>query len=566
MITKNTLSKLGVLLALSIPNHLSSTLLAQGTAFTYQGRLTDAGSLPSGSYDLRLGVYDATGAGNQYGSTLTNRPVAVTNGLFTVIVDFGPGVFAGANLWLEIGVRTNGSTGAYTVLSPRQALTPTPYAVYAGTATLASNASAATSLALPYSGTASSSSSLFTLDNSGTGPAATFLGNVGIGTTTPNATLNVNGGVRIDGTGSNLRLAGGDGGAGGTEISFASDADGLGGGGGLALRAFGAGTTRALSVAQSDNENNRLLSVSYNGNVGIGTTSPGYTLDVAGQINASGAFSASSAYTGTYGTIITVPYYGRQRLLSSDWSSATGDYVDLEVPGNDGAGNVLRITSHGNVGIGTTAPSKELEVHSLSGDAQIGVQSGDAGGVLWTMQSSQVNNIALNGAFQIIDRSANVTGLTIYPSDHRVAVRVLEIDGGSDVAEPFHISTEEAPKGSVVIIDEENAGQLKLSDRAYDNRVAGIVSGANGIHPGLTLSQQGALDSGQNVALSGRVYVLADATSSPIKPGDLLTSSDTPGHCMKVTDRLRAQGAVIGKAMSSLKEGRGMVLVLVTLE
>src|SRR5207249_466005 len=109
-------------------------------------------------------------------------------------------------------------------------------------------------------------------------------------------------------------------------------------------------------------------------------------------------------------------------------------------------------------------------------------------------------------------------------------------------------------------------GKLKLSDQAYDNRVAGIVSGANGINPGIALHQDGALEGGQNVALSGRVYVLADATSGAIHPGDLLTTSDTPGHAMRVTEHAKAQGAILGKAMSALKEGKGMVLVLVTLQ
>jgi hypothetical protein len=108
------------------------------------------------------------------------------------------------------------------------------------------------------------------------------------------------------------------------------------------------------------------------------------------------------------------------------------------------------------------------------------------------------------------------------------------------------------------------AGQL--SDRAYDSRVAGIVSGANGINPGIALHQDGALEGGQNVALSGRVYVLVDASSGAIKPGDLLTTSDTPGHAMKLSDHTRTQGAVLGKAMSSLRQGKGLVLVLVTLQ
>jgi hypothetical protein len=134
------------------------------------------------------------------------------------------------------------------------------------------------------------------------------------------------------------------------------------------------------------------------------------------------------------------------------------------------------------------------------------------------------------------------------------------------VAEPFEISEENIPKGAVVIIDEDHPGRLKLSDRAYDKRVAGIISGANGIQPGITLSQQGALEGGENVALSGRVYALADATGEPIRPGDMLTTSTTPGHVMKASDSAQSYGAVIGKAMSSLKEGRGLVLVLVSLQ
>jgi hypothetical protein len=124
----------------------------------------------------------------------------------------------------------------------------------------------------------------------------------------------------------------------------------------------------------------------------------------------------------------------------------------------------------------------------------------------------------------------------------------------------------EIEKGSVVVIDEDHPGQLKLSHRAYDTQVAGIVSGANGVKPGISLHQDGVMDSGENVALSGRVYVLADAASGPIKPGDLLTTSDTPGCAMKVTDHSKAQGAILGKAMGSLNEGKGKVLVLVTLQ
>jgi hypothetical protein len=140
------------------------------------------------------------------------------------------------------------------------------------------------------------------------------------------------------------------------------------------------------------------------------------------------------------------------------------------------------------------------------------------------------------------------------------------ITGGADVAEPFKMGGGEIQKGSVMVIDGEHPGELKLSTTAYDTRVAGIVSGANGINPGIALQQEGRLEGGQNVALSGRVYVLADASYGAIKPGDMLTTSSTPGHAMKVSDHARAQGAILGKAMSGLGKGTGMVLVLVTLQ
>jgi hypothetical protein len=164
--------------------------------------------------------------------------------------------------------------------------------------------------------------------------------------------------------------------------------------------------------------------------------------------------------------------------------------------------------------------------------------------------------------------STNGTRDTVFSVDNNgmTTVRVITITGGSDLAEPFAMGDGQIPKGSVVVIDEENPGKLKLSDRPYDQRVAGIVSGANGINPGIALHQEGALEGTQNVALTGRVYVLADAASSPIRPGDLLTTSVTPGHAMKASDHAKAQGAIIGKAMTSLKTGHGLVLVLVSLQ
>jgi hypothetical protein len=106
---------------------------AQSTAFTYQGRLGDHGAAANGGYDFLFSLYDASTNGNQIGDTLTGIGVSVTNGLFTEVMDFGSSIFTGADRWLQIGVRTNGSTN-FSLLSPRQALTPEPYAIYAGTA------------------------------------------------------------------------------------------------------------------------------------------------------------------------------------------------------------------------------------------------------------------------------------------------------------------------------------------------------------------------------------------------------------------------------------------------
>ena len=106
---------------------------ANGTAFIYQGRLTDGGAAANGAYDFRFILYDAAVGGAQIGSIVSKDDVVVSAGLFTATLDFG-GVFNGTALFLDIAVRPGASSGLYTTLSPRQALTPAPYAHYATTA------------------------------------------------------------------------------------------------------------------------------------------------------------------------------------------------------------------------------------------------------------------------------------------------------------------------------------------------------------------------------------------------------------------------------------------------
>ena len=102
---------------------------AQSFAFTYQGHLTDGGAQANGAYDLQFGLYTTNADGSPVGGLITNSGVAVTSGLFMATLDFGD-VFNGSAMWLEIGVRSHGSTGPFVILFPRQNLSPAPFALY----------------------------------------------------------------------------------------------------------------------------------------------------------------------------------------------------------------------------------------------------------------------------------------------------------------------------------------------------------------------------------------------------------------------------------------------------
>jgi hypothetical protein len=121
------------LLALATLNLPRGSAYAQGTTFSYQGRLNGAGTPAEGIYDLQFTVYDAGTNGNLAAGPLTNAAVAISNGLFTIALDFGPGVFDGSARWLDIGVRTNGG-GVFATLAPRQPVLPIPYAILANSA------------------------------------------------------------------------------------------------------------------------------------------------------------------------------------------------------------------------------------------------------------------------------------------------------------------------------------------------------------------------------------------------------------------------------------------------
>jgi hypothetical protein len=146
----------------------------------------------------------------------------------------------------------------------------------------------------------------------------------------------------------------------------------------------------------------------------------------------------------------------------------------------------------------------------------------------------------------------------------------------ADCAEDFDISeleSESIGAGTVMVLTEN--GSLQSSYREYDRKAAGIVSGAKGYKPALILDRQQSQYNNQNdknkkvrlpIALMGKVYCKVDATHSSIEIGDLLTTSSRRGHAMKAEDPMKAFGAVIGKALGSLKDGLGMIPVLVTLQ
>jgi hypothetical protein len=304
------------------------------------------------------------------------------------------------------------------------------------------------------------------------------------------------------------------------------------------------------------------MRITSDGKVGIMTSDPAYLLSISDQI---GVEISSSPNSG-------VIRFGD----NTGWKMHIGR--KKESPGSglnhDAEGALMTIVDNGNVGIGTTNPSVKLHIKdesSMWGNPRILVENTQIyDQVVLGFRSSGIYDWEFacmnDGNFVITDVQSGYTKLIIHPgASGAVAVPVLQITGGSDLAEPFPIA-ETLEEGTVVIIDENDPGNLIKSNQPYDKKVAGIVSGAGGIEPGLTLKQEGVMEGTQNIALSGRVYVKATAENGAIKPGDRLTTSSIPGHAMKATDDVLCPGSVIGKAMSSLEEGEGLVLVLVNLQ
>ena len=323
------------------------------------------------------------------------------------------------------------------------------------------------------------------------------------------------------------------------------------------------------------------MSISQAGNVGIGlgTNQASTLLEVNGKIRADGGSVSIQPSTGFFsndglvwgdGGLPGINTGAESPFLAGFLGGAVGAWapntvcLSWDASGNCWVSNNLSaaaLTLRGGSGPTISASANNLSVNSgflvVNGLTPVYCYIGDDGSGNDVQIGSQLSGITTVSAYNTADNAFM-----------HFACSSITIKGGSDLAEPFKFSSgeDQVPKGAVVVIDEQNPGRLKMSDRAYDTRVAGVVSGANGIQPGIQMEQQGLLEGGKNVALTGRVYVQADASNGAIKPGDLLTTSNTPGYAMKIKDHVRAQGSILGKAMTGLEKGRGMVLVLVTLQ
>ena len=267
--------------------------------------------------------------------------------------------------------------------------------------------------------------------------------------------------------------------------------------------------------------------------------------------------------------------YGKGRNLAVGVRAESNTGIAVSAFSRRGTGVLSRVDSrngHAGYFIGGSGVG-------LQGSALYSRADSDRGIALW---AENANRRGTDAAAVFLHRGSGplIKGFGGNGGEHEFAVlnngmvwtrAGVEIAGGADLSEKFTVSPTPqglAPRpGMVVSIDPDGSGRLQIAQSARDTKVAGIISGANGIAPGMVMGQVATIADGDlPVAIAGRVYCLCDAgANGAIGVGDLLTTSDTPGHAMKVSDPIRAQGAMIGKAMTPLKGGKGYVLVLVNL-
>ena len=508
-----------------------------GSEFTYQGQLKDGGAPANGDYDFIFLLYDAQTGGAQVGNEMELDEVFVSDGLFTVELDFGSGAFTGDARWLQVSVRDSALGGAYSDLSPRQPVSAAPVALYA--------------LDGPGSGGywALSGDNLYN----------TNAGHVGVGTSNPSSRLHVRqvGYGAPDQAGVRLGLqwyqpldwndwfsieVGGTGLLGGSSPRFVREA----------------GTALYFQTEETMNSAFRTtqMMLDADGKLGIGTNEPIALLEAVSDSGVHGVRATTSGIpvaairTSTTGSW---PAIHAESASSGSNATAVRAYLTATSQGSGAAAVLGAVNGTGTYGYG---------VHGTHAGYGIGVCGESVNGIGVYARSTDACALyaeTLNGT-----TAARFVGNVeiLSPSTQET---LIEFGEGLDYAEGFDVTDEsQIAPGTVLVIDAENVGQLAISKTPYDRKVAGIVAGANGLGSAVRL---GAGQFDYDVALAGRVYCHVDASYGAIQPGDLLTTSPTPGYAMKATNHERAQGAILGKAMQPLKQGeQGQILVLVTLQ
>ncbi|MBE9508275.1 MAG: hypothetical protein IMY86_09525 [Chloroflexi bacterium] len=509
----------GPLAAETQPQGEASIAATVNSRISYQGMLKEDGAPVTGERDMTFRLYsnDPCFPFTQVGSDIVKDDVPVTNGLFSVKLDVDQSDFDGLGLWLEVLV------GGTTVVSCDEIL-PAPYAL-----SLRPGADIV--------GTARGQSIIYAENES---DALLSKGVHGKATAGSGATFGVLGeSVSTSGTGVFGRATAGSGATYGVK--------------GESVSASGSGVYGTAPKC---------------GLRGYASASSGTTYGVRGTSN-------SPSGTGVYG-------FASGQGVFGDSGSSSGIGVRGK-NASDGIG-VRGLSSSGIGVLGLSYTGVGVKGAGLIDDGVYGETWSDAAGVHGVAfdtfgetygvrgESPSGNDDGYGGYFVgyngVYGEATNDLGYAAVFSG-TARTQVLEITGGSDLSEQFDVTAAEGEvtPGLVVCIDANHPGRLLVCTKAYDRTVAGVVSGAGGIEPGMVMGQRGSpADGAYPVALTGRVYVWADASEGSIRPGDLLTTSDTPGHVIKVSDYAQAQGAIIGKAMSSLDQGQGLILVLVSLQ
>ncbi len=206
--------------------------------------------------------------------------------------------------------------------------------------------------------------------------------------------------------------------------------------------------------------------------------------------------------------------------------------------------------------IAIDAAEGEVRVQDDKGDTTIRLSGNGGAG---HFGGRGVNGDVLVYSASVDDRTSDNANVWIQGSTGDIILR------NADCAEEFDVRVDDdVEPGAVLVLDSD--GRLAVSSKPYDTAVAGIVSGADGIRPGIVLGRTPGVKDRLPIGLAGKVMCNVDASFGEIEVGTLLTTSPRAGYAMAVTDRDRAFGAVIGKAMAKLSDGSGRVPVLVALQ